>query len=116
MKDNDKSFLWGALVGSLLGSVTALLLAPKPGSELRKDIVDTTRQVSNKTQELVHVASEQGSNIYGIVKTKASGIAQDIQTWRCAKQDVVEEKASISSLPDNSDTDAFDLFVDDELN
>ena len=115
MKDNDKSFLWGALVGSLLGSITALLLAPKQGSELRKDIVDTTRQVSNKTQELVSAASEQGANIYGIVKGKATDIAQDIQSWRQCKNEDTDEKLAVSSILENPELDEFNIYVDDEL-
>lgn len=115
MKDNNKSFLWGTLIGGVVGSVTALLLAPKQGTELRKDIVDTTRQLSNKTQELVGVASEQGANIYGIVKTKATDIVQDIQSWRHCKNETSDEKVSVSSIDENQELDAFDLFVDDEL-
>ncbi|WP_438349731.1 YtxH domain-containing protein [Paenibacillus sp. FA6] len=115
MKDNDKSFLWGALVGSLLGSVTALLLAPKQGSELRKDIADTTRQVSSKTQELVGVASEQGSNIYGIVKNKATDIAHNIQSWRQCNNEDSDEKLEVSSILEAPELDAFDIDVDNEL-
>ncbi|MHA0857417.1 YtxH domain-containing protein [Paenibacillus sp. CMAA1364] len=91
MKDNNKSFICGALVGSFIGSITALLLAPKPGSELRKDIVDTTRQVSNKTQELANVASAQGANVYSIVKGKATDIAQEVQSWRPCKKEESDE-------------------------
>jgi gas vesicle protein len=115
MKDNDKSFLWGTMVGSLLGSITAILLAPKAGSELRKDIADTTRQVSNKTQELVSVASEQGANIYGTVKTKTVDIAHDIHSWRRRNHNDSEGKVEIPSKQVDPELDAFDLFVDDEL-
>ncbi len=115
MNDNNKGFLWGALVGSVIGSVTALLLAPKQGTELRKDIVDKTRQVSNKTQELVSVAGEQSANIFGIVKTKANDIVQDIQSWRHGKNETLDEKVEISSVHEDPELDAFDLFVDEEL-
>lgn len=120
MKDGNKNFLWGALIGSVVGSVTALLLAPKKGTELRKDIVDTTRQVSNKTQELASAASEQGANIYGIVKNKATDIVEDIQSWRHCKDEALDNKVEISSIhvkeQEKPELDAFDLFVDEELN
>ncbi|OAB32900.1 YtxH domain-containing protein [Paenibacillus glacialis] len=109
MNDNNKGFLWGALVGSVVGSVTALLLAPKQGTELRKDIVDKTRQVSSKTQELVSVAGEQSANIYGIVKTKASDIVQDIQSWRHGKNEILDKKVEVSSIQEDPELDAFDL-------
>ena len=32
---NGKDFLLGAVVGGVIGAITALLLAPKPGDELR---------------------------------------------------------------------------------
>lgn len=119
MKDSNKSFLWGALIGSVVGSVTALLLAPKQGTELRKDIVDKTRQVSDKTQELVSVAGEQGAVIYGIVKNKATDIVQDVQSWRHCKDETLEKKVEISSIQEKDqekpELDAFDLFVDEEL-
>ena len=50
MKDSNKSLLWGALIGSVVGSVTALLLAPKSGRELRQDISEGARQVTEKGQ------------------------------------------------------------------
>ena len=35
---NTKDFLIGALVGGIVGAVTALLLAPKSGKEMRSDL------------------------------------------------------------------------------
>jgi gas vesicle protein len=47
-----KSFLWGTLAGAVTGAVTALLLAPKPGRELRSDLADTAQLAIEKTSEL----------------------------------------------------------------
>ncbi|MEC0089175.1 YtxH domain-containing protein [Paenibacillus macquariensis] len=115
MKVNNKGFLWGAVVGGVIGSVTALLFAPKQGAELRKDIADKSRQVGSKTQELVSAAGEQSANIYGIVKTKANDIVQDIQAWRHGKNETDDELVKISSVQEEPELDAFDLFVDEEL-
>jgi gas vesicle protein len=109
MNNNSKGFLWGALVGGVIGSVTALLFAPKQGTELRKDIVDKSRQVSSKTQELVSVAGEQSANIIGIVKTKANDIVQDIQSWRHGNNESQDELVKISSVQEEPELDAFDL-------
>lgn len=62
---NGKDFLLGAVVGGIIGAATALLLAPKPGNELRSDIRDTVSTVSQKTQEL---ASEVGQRSQVIAK------------------------------------------------
>ncbi|MGQ8871541.1 YtxH domain-containing protein [Paenibacillus sp. TSA_86.1] len=84
MKDSNKSLLWGALIGSVVGSVTALLLAPKSGRELRQDISDGARQVSDKGQELAVKVGEQSSQIVSKVKETADVVIKDIQSWRCS--------------------------------
>ncbi len=44
----EGSFLVPFLIGSLVGAGIALLLAPKSGKELRKDIVDMTASTRDK--------------------------------------------------------------------
>ena len=84
MKDSNKGLLWGALIGSVVGSVTALLLAPKSGRELRQDISEGARQVSDKGQELALKVGEQSSQIVSKVKETADVVFKDIQSWRCS--------------------------------
>ncbi|MGC5771188.1 YtxH domain-containing protein [Paenibacillus pabuli] len=97
MKDSNKSLLWGALIGSVVGSVTALLLAPKSGRELRQDISEGARQVSEKGQELASKVGEQSSQIVSKVKETADVVIQDIQSWRnCAEGKEVRVSAVIS--------------------
>lgn len=47
-----KEFVIGATVGSLLGSVAALLVAPKAGKDLRDDLCDTYCNIADKTEDL----------------------------------------------------------------
>ena len=47
--DYTKGFIIGALVGGVAGALTALLLAPKSGAELRQDIAKTSSDVYGKT-------------------------------------------------------------------
>ena len=70
---SKKSFLWGALTGAVTGAVTALLLAPKSGRELRKDIGDTAVKVGEKTVDL---SRQAGSAVQSLAK-RASGFAVD---------------------------------------
>ncbi|MCL6659637.1 YtxH domain-containing protein [Paenibacillus sp. ClWae2A] len=96
MKDSNKSLLWGALIGSVVGSVTALLLAPKSGRELRQDITEGARQVSEKGQELAGIVGEQSSQIVSKVKETADVVIQDIQSWRnCAEGKEIRISAAI---------------------
>lgn len=49
-----KGFLLGAIVGGAVGAITALLLAPKSGVELRKDIAEKSKDVYDKAQTMIN--------------------------------------------------------------
>ena len=44
------SFLSGAILGGLVGGITALLLAPSAGSELRSSIEQKVKNIQNEIQ------------------------------------------------------------------
>ena len=44
------SFLSGAILGGLVGGITALLLAPSAGSELRSTIEQKVKNIQNEIQ------------------------------------------------------------------
>lgn len=78
---NGKDFLLGIVVGSALGAVTALLLAPKSGRELRSDISDQYQQISEKTQQIASDLSEKTQKIASEVGEKSQdliGKAKDV--------------------------------------
>lgn len=49
-RKGNTGFLLGALAGGLLGSITALLFAPKSGRELREDIASGAQKVGESTR------------------------------------------------------------------
>ncbi len=100
MNKGTKGWIWGAAIGTVLGGVTALLFAPKPGRELRKDIADGARQVSEKTQQVAEKVGEQSSQLAGKVKETAESLVNDFQTWRAAKgnADGNDQDVQISSF------------------
>ena len=57
------------LVGGLVGAGAALLLAPKSGKELRKDIKDIT----SSTREAITENVEKGKELYGEGLTAVKG-------------------------------------------
>lgn len=99
MKENRKSLLWGVLIGSIAGSLTALLLAPKSGKELRQDIADGARQVGGKVQEVAGRVGEQGVNLIGMMTDRAEGVISDIQAWRHKQESwMVDERDDIAQV------------------
>jgi hypothetical protein len=55
--DDDRSSAGGALIlGLIIGAIGALLLAPKPGTEMRRDLMDkikdSTDELKNKNQKV----------------------------------------------------------------
>ncbi|NMO95411.1 YtxH domain-containing protein [Paenibacillus lemnae] len=98
MKERNKGLLWGALIGSIAGSVTALLLAPKSGRELRSDIAAGARQVGEKVQEAAERVGEQGVNLIGVMTDRAEGVISDIQSWRQQKESWLADEAAAARV------------------
>ncbi|MCC3381519.1 YtxH domain-containing protein [Paenibacillus farraposensis] len=101
MKENYKSFIRGALAGSLAGSLVALLFAPKSGRELRQDITDQARHVSDKGQELVGKITDTSTEYTDKIKEAATAVIHEIGKLR--KKDEIIPDASVSSAPVQED-------------
>lgn len=56
------------LIGGVVGAGLTLLLAPKPGKEIRKDI----KRFANSTKERVSVAIDKGKELYNDSKERVS--------------------------------------------
>ena len=110
MAKKSNGFLWGALAGGVIGSVTALLLAPKSGRELRSDL----NEYATKSIEAAAGLGETiGESALHAVKTTAHGasvlkekavhtadsLVSGIKFWDRGN---VDELAAISSLTADS--------------
>lgn len=84
-----KGFLFGALAGGIAGAITALLLAPKSGVELRRDIADTSeeyygkasdyfRRVENQVEDAVVHTVNEGKQRAQVIMTQARDKAEKI--------------------------------------
>lgn len=95
----SKDFLVGAAIGGLLGSVSALLMAPKTGKELREDINDIYCDVAEKTQEVSKKGKEVINNFrsakHHSLTDKAKELVSDVVGW---VRDEEEDKEGMSSL------------------
>lgn len=96
-----KDLLIGAVVGGLLGAVTALLFAPKSGRELRNDIAENAKAVSDKTvqiastvsqktQDVAKTVSTTTSDLVGKAKDTAANVVDSVRSWKESKNDDAE--------------------------
>lgn len=71
-RDNEmgKGLLIGFLAGSVIGSVIALLYAPKSGKELRKDIKDKTDDFMEDAEKYLADAKEKAVDLINEGKKK----------------------------------------------
>jgi gas vesicle protein len=80
-----KGFILGALIGGAAGAITALLLAPKSGAELRQDIAEKFDDVKENLGENVTKIMNEG-------KIKAEGM---ISSARRQAQEILSNAESI---------------------
>lgn len=50
-KNHSNKFLWGAIIGGMVGAAAALLYAPKAGKEFRKELIKKTTLFSENLFE-----------------------------------------------------------------
>jgi len=106
MKENCKSFIRGALAGSIVGSVAALLFAPKSGRELRQNITDQARNVSDKGQELAVKISDTSIEYTDKIKETASAVIHEIGQWRKKGEIIPEVSISSATVQEDTEKDA----------
>ncbi|MFD1953473.1 YtxH domain-containing protein [Paenibacillus thailandensis] len=107
MAKQTKGFLWGTIAGGIVGSVAALLLAPKSGKELRGDISEGAQKVGSMTLNAVNQVGEttsrvakqiggQAADFAGKAKQAGIGLADTVKSWRTGGAEP-EELAEVSS-------------------
>jgi len=88
----------GVIIGGVIGAVTALLLAPKSGRELRSDICDRystvqdrTKQLlsdaTSKTQEIAKQVGQQASDMADKTRSALTAAKDEVQSWKEEKMD-----------------------------
>ncbi|MBD2868016.1 YtxH domain-containing protein [Paenibacillus arenilitoris] len=93
----------GAIIGGAVGAVSALLLAPKSGAELREDISGKWQSVSQKTKEMASAVGRQTKTLASKIGDEASDLAgqakksnENVMDALTAAKDEVKEEAQAS--------------------
>ncbi|NRD76146.1 YtxH domain-containing protein [Bacillus sp. BRMEA1] len=73
-EETSNSFLLGAIIGGVVGAVTALLLAPKPGNELRRSLSSQAGTIFEKTEQVRDNVRVKSNNLV----SKTADISQGI--------------------------------------
>ncbi|MDF2922925.1 MAG: YtxH protein [Paenibacillaceae bacterium] len=94
-KMSGKDFFIGAVVGGVLGALTALLLAPKAGKELRSDIAGQYDKISEKTVEIAGVVGTKSQEIAETVSAKTQEIAKTVSAQTGEIVEKAKEAASV---------------------
>jgi gas vesicle protein len=76
-RDGDKLVYF--LVGASIGAITALLFAPKAGSELRSEIADGTRKGLDYTRDTGHEIGQRASAYYQTGVERASDMTTRVK-------------------------------------
>jgi gas vesicle protein len=78
MSDNaTRNLLFGFLSGAVVGGIVALLYAPKPGKELRGDLMKKGGEISDDIEEYLNDAQEKARIIINEGKDKSSALITD---------------------------------------
>ena len=94
------SFLFGAIVGGVIGAAAALFLAPKTGKEMREDFTTQASQLKEKGIEISTVAKDKATEFTTIAIDKAteySSVAMDKATeYSSVAKDKASEYTSVA--------------------
>lgn len=111
----SKDFLLGALVGGIIGAATALLLAPKSGTELRGTIseqastikeksADFSQNAKTKTTEISKKVSDSSNQLLSKVK-KNQTPPMDDGTASSEGEEEMDVLETVSNTVEEADTE-----------
>ncbi len=113
------SFLFGALVGGVIGAATALFLAPKTGKEMRDDFSTQATQLKDKSIELTSIAKDKANEYGAVAKDKANEFASTAKERTEEVTKTIQEQSGqitnkIKSMKDKSNIPMDDGTVSSE--
>ncbi|WP_274307757.1 YtxH domain-containing protein [Solibacillus daqui] len=110
-KIHGKDFIIGALVGGIVGAATALLLAPKAGSELRNDVAIQAVTLKDKGIELSGTAKEKTVQLSSQLKEQSTTIVEKVKA-KTAKQAPILDDGTVSSEGEEPLGNEYEAIID----
>lgn len=96
------NFLAGMGIGALIGAATALLVAPKAGSETREDIKHCTDDIKNKANKVVHDISESSEELVKKSKELLMSTRDKVQNAvEAGKQAMMSKKEEVEEIEES---------------
>lgn len=77
---NGKDFIIGVVIGGIIGAATALLLAPKTGSELRGNLSTQAGQIKEKTMDLSSTAKEKTTQLSKQLQEQSEQLVEKVKS------------------------------------
>ena len=93
MVRNKGGFIVGALVGTVIGGVVALLAAPKSGKQLRDDISGELDNWIDRANDYTDYAVERGVEMYDVATGVAGEVGEDIKVNLKSTADQLKKSA-----------------------
>jgi gas vesicle protein len=73
------SLLLGMFIGLVIGAAATLMIAPKSGEEIRRDLRQTAMEVRGKAEDTYADVRERAERTAEDVRQKAQETAEDVQ-------------------------------------
>lgn len=108
-------FLLGAFIGGTAAAVTALLLTPKTGKQLREDLSEQLDEWLDATSEYTELAKQKGSELTQAAKEKVQSFSEQASE---AKEEVLQklqmQKEMVAEELDDLSEETFDEWFPEE--
>ncbi|RJE89771.1 YtxH domain-containing protein [Paenibacillus sp. 1011MAR3C5] len=114
-RKDTKGFLLGAIAGGVIGSITALLFAPKAGKELRQDISTGAQKVGGTTIKAANKVGETTGRIVREFGDQASTIAGNVVSSVKGLRKQPVDSAAIATVSGISSEISSEEFVDEAI-
>lgn len=102
MADNNSSFVLGLMVGGVLGTIVGIMIAPKPGSETRAELIERSDAWRLRAEEMAAMVRDQMGPAVDEVRER---VTPAVEAMRERVSPVVDQVSSRVGRSGDSSTD-----------